>query len=253
MDALVWGQAQDGVLARIEIFNGGADSLESIWPLIGLQRAASVDESADVPEAEFHWAVDASEPVSMSMLESEFALFAAEHLSSGVAIHAALLEHLGRVLLLPGPSFIGKSSLAAAADAAGWNVLSDEYAVVDPLSYLVYGWPRHIKLREGQGWIRGASARAHEPHGVDLIAFLNFSSDDLIAGATALTVRHFEPGEAAMELLANTVCAQRRPKDSFIVASALARTTPAISGVRGEADRAIQSLAQLLAAAIGLT
>jgi hypothetical protein len=47
-----------------------------------------------------------------------------------------------------------------------------------------------------------------------------------------------------MELLANTVCAQRRPVESLSVAAALANSTEGYAGTRAEADVALRELVQ---------
>lgn len=84
---------------------------------------------------------NAQSPGGWDRVESELALFAAERLENLVAVHAALILRQGRALLVPGPSYSGKSTLAVAAAAAGAAVLSDEYALVDPASGLVTDGP----------------------------------------------------------------------------------------------------------------
>ena len=46
--------------------------------------------------------------------------------------HAAVVERDGFSLLMPGPSGVGKSTLCAALVTAGWRLLSDELALLDP-------------------------------------------------------------------------------------------------------------------------
>lgn len=89
---------------------------------------------AQVLRAHCWWKSTASRPLEGGdRVESELALFAAERLAGQVAVHSAAIAMRGRVLLVPGPTGVGKSSLCAAAAAeAGATVLSDEYALVDP-------------------------------------------------------------------------------------------------------------------------
>ena len=61
--------------------------------------------------------------------------------------HAAALERGGRAILLPGEPGTGKSTLCAALAFHGWRLLSDEQALLDLSSGLVYGLARPISLK----------------------------------------------------------------------------------------------------------
>ena len=65
-----------------------------------------------------------------------------------VAVHAAVVERGGRVLILPAPPGSGKSTLCAALVCAGWRLFSDEFALIDPDSGRVLPIPRPISLKE---------------------------------------------------------------------------------------------------------
>lgn len=66
---------------------------------------------------------------------------------SGVAtVHAALVSHEGRGLLIAGPKEAGKSTLACALWARGWSLHSDDNALVDRQG-LARGIPRRVSLR----------------------------------------------------------------------------------------------------------
>ena len=49
-----------------------------------------------------------------------------------IMIHAAVVEQEGWALLLPGCPGVGKSTLCAALVSAGWRLLSDEVALIEP-------------------------------------------------------------------------------------------------------------------------
>ena len=51
-----------------------------------------------------------------------------------IVIHSATLERNGRALLMPAPPGSGKSTLCAALVAGGWRLLSDEFALIDPVT-----------------------------------------------------------------------------------------------------------------------
>ena len=64
-----------------------------------------------------------------------------------IAIHSAVLERNGRVLIMPAPPGSGKSTLCAALLLNGWRLLSDEMALLDPQTGLVTPSPRPVSLK----------------------------------------------------------------------------------------------------------
>ncbi|MBO9622503.1 MAG: HprK-related kinase A [Sphingomonas sp.] len=62
-------------------------------------------------------------------------------------LHASAVERDGRVLLMTGMSGAGKSTLAALLMARGWRLMGDEFALVDPATGLVHGFPRLVSLK----------------------------------------------------------------------------------------------------------
>jgi len=64
------------------------------------------------------------------------------------AVHAGAVLWDERVLLLPGATHAGKSSLVAELLRCGATYFSDEYALIDPCGY-VHPYPRPMLLRNG--------------------------------------------------------------------------------------------------------
>ncbi|MBA15771.1 MAG: HprK-related kinase A [Sphingomonas sp.] len=62
-------------------------------------------------------------------------------------LHAAAAERDGRAVLMTGISGAGKSTLAALLMARGWRLMGDEFALVDPETGQVHGFPRLVSLK----------------------------------------------------------------------------------------------------------
>lgn len=62
-------------------------------------------------------------------------------------IHAAALEHGGKVVILPGSPGAGKSTLAAALAHRGWRLLSDELALIRPADRHIVPLARPVSLK----------------------------------------------------------------------------------------------------------
>lgn len=65
-----------------------------------------------------------------------------------LVMHAGLLARVGRALMMPGFPGAGKSTLCASLCLIeGWQLLSDELAILDPASGLMQPHPRPISLK----------------------------------------------------------------------------------------------------------
>jgi HprK-related kinase A len=62
-------------------------------------------------------------------------------------LHASAVERDGKALLMTGLSGAGKSTLAALLMAKGWRLMGDEFALLDPGTGLIHGFPRLISLK----------------------------------------------------------------------------------------------------------
>jgi hypothetical protein len=67
-----------------------------------------------------------------------------------LAVHAGVVQIAGRVVLLPGATHSGKSSLVATLLRHGAVYFSDEYALIDS-NGLVHPYPRPLLLRDADG------------------------------------------------------------------------------------------------------
>ena len=175
------------------------------------------------------------------VLEQSLTSIAVAQLDHLVAVHAAVIAHHGVAMLVPATSGAGKSTLTAAAARAGATVLSDEYALVDPATGLVTGWPRPVRLRRPDGTEERVDlAEPSEPLPVGLVASVTYrpgtTNDWVPAGAS----------EVVLDLLANTIVARTRPDAALDAALAVSRNARAVTGTRGDADEAVAALLALL-------
>ena len=84
---------------------------------------------------------------AFAMLEWGLNWCVAAHCHQFLIIHAAVIEKGGRAAVLPAPPGAGKSTLCTALVARGWRLLSDELALYDMASGLIYGMARPISLK----------------------------------------------------------------------------------------------------------
>lgn len=234
-----------GAIVRIVLAGPGAEAVAAgifagvrpeWWPGIGLEPIRGRYEPDMFLNVNIDWAP------SMDRAESDLGLFTAEHLGDWVAVHAAVVRVDGTVLVVPGPSHAGKSSLCAAVLDAGGEVLSDEYALVSPDGDRVAGWPRRVRLRtDPHQFRRVGTARGGEVDHVDLVAVVEFDPH----GDDPLEVVALTQADLVTALLANTVCAASRPRFAFDAIVAFARRTPGVQGVRGDAAVALEALVHL--------
>jgi len=251
--ARCWGVAENGDAIELAVRPHLVEELLRRWPPMGLTRSDTPvaptliqrglsDEWIIIPDRDPSG--DNPPPEAWDQLEQTVTLFAVRGLVRFVAVHAAVLESNGRAIVIPAASGGGKSTLSIAAHRAGLGVLSDEYALIDPSSGLVTGWPRPVRTLRADGTVdRHQIATASEPIPVGLLAFLTHQEQagpGDAGGWSPLT-----PAQAVGELLSHTICARDRPHESFDAALAVARTARAVKGSRGEADDEVAALVAL--------
>lgn len=178
-----------------------------------------------------------------AQVRAQVALLAPDH----IFVHAAVVGVGGRAVIMPGSSFAGKTTLAQALVEAGAVYYSDEFAVLDPRGMVhPYPKPLSVRHRDGSGRARELSATAlggvagGEPIPAGLIAVTSYR-----AGAT-VRPQPLAPGPAALALLAHTIPARTRPRQSLAAVTAAVQTAVAWTSDRGEAGPAAQAIVDSL-------
>jgi hypothetical protein len=177
---------------------------------------------------------------SLQMLVGEFA-------RNRIFVHAGVVGWQGKAMLLPGKSFVGKSRLVATLIGAGAQLYSDEFAVLSD-DGLVHPFARPISIRDEDSHC-GHPVTAEElgPAGVGeapippgLVLFARYRD------GARWRPRRLTPGQAVLDLLANTLPARRRPAAALEVLERVARAAPAYRVTRSEAEDAAPRALRLL-------
>lgn len=90
-----------------------------------------------------------SEAELIPWLEAEIVNWLLGQFRRHVQIHAAVVERRGRAVLIAGGPDAGKTSLACALGLAGWGVMTDEVALVEPRGSTVSSFPRAMLVKTG--------------------------------------------------------------------------------------------------------
>lgn len=157
-------------------------------------------------------------------------------------VHAGVVDAGGCGIVIPGRSFMGKTTLVAELVRLGAKYLSDEYAVVEP-NGLVRPFAKPLSIR---------NRRNDRPARLVPVPAPMVAEHPVHAGLIVLT--SYWPGgtwrpsarsqaEGAFALLQNTVSARRRPSSALRATSRLADGAVVLAGRRGEAaDTALRLL-----------
>ena len=217
--------------------------LGTYWPPMGVDVT---DTPPGPVEREF--SVDLASEDSLVRFESDFGLYVSVKLPGLVAVHAALLHVDDAVVIVPGSSGVGKSSLCVAAMEAGWEVWSDEYCLINTATGEVSGWPRPIRQRLAGGGVRridhqGPAGPGFATH----VVTMKYVKKEM---GPVLVLEPMTPGQVAMDLMANTVCARSRAEETFRATTALAKTVSGLAGHRGEATDALSEFRRTLSGGV---
>lgn len=180
---------------------------------------------------------------ALAAFGAELDAYVAEFAPAYVFVHAAVVGWRGRAVVLPGPSFSGKSTLAAELVRAGATYYSDEFAVLDRHGR-VHAYPRPIAIRDSATGSRTDrppesldGVTGGPPLRVGLIGLTEYA-----ASVVSWRPRRLTAGQAVLELLANTVSARRNPERALSVLTRLASRAIVVKGRRGDARTAALSV-----------
>lgn len=179
---------------------------------------------------------------AVGVLDAGIRQFVAAHAPEMVFVHAGVVARAGRALVLPGPTFSGKTELVAALVAAGATYFSDEFAVIDA-GGLVHPYAKPLSIR-ARGTREADDVDASDlgaptgsaPAPVALIAVTRYERD------AAWRPQERTPAAGALLLLSHAGQARRDPDRVLAAVQRAAKGARVLEGPRGEAEAAASAL-----------
>lgn len=241
-----------GVTASVVAPTGVLARIEEILPPGWRRREPGEDEQRFVlrPRSHSEYGVEDRQgsvsgssdvQVALEVLDARIRAWIALTAPDHIFVHAGVVGHGGRAIIIPGTSFSGKTTLVAELLRAGATYLSDEFAVLDDDGF-VHPYPKPLSIRtSGYGQTDhpidafGATA-GNGPLPVGLVVISQYVPEG------RWDPRRLSGGEALLALLAHTVPARERPDQSLTVISRAISAATALEGARGEAAAIVDEL-----------
>jgi hypothetical protein len=184
--------------------------------------------------------------VALGVLDARLRMHIALNAPDHIFVHAGVVGIDGRAIVLPGPSFAGKTTLVSALVRAGAGYWSDEYAALDA-DGLVHPYAKPLSVRD-DGW------RGEDQH----VESLGGRAGDRPLPVGLVVVTHYRPGaiwsprrcsagEGALKLLEHTVPARSRPDQALAAVRSAASGATVLVGDRGDAGETAAALIAVLA------
>lgn len=185
--------------------------------------------------------------VAVEVVSLQLQHYVALHAPDTIFVHAGVVAHNGRAIIVPGVSFSGKTTLVVELVRAGATYYSDEYAVLDDQG-LVHPYARPLSIRgpdftqteHDVAALGGTAGQTPVPVGLAVVAHYR-------PGAR-WEPRRLSPGESVLALLANTVPAQERPAQALGAIKRAINGAVVLDGERGEAAAIVQQLLSTVSA-----
>jgi hypothetical protein len=179
--------------------------------------------------------------VALGVLDAELRTFVAKGAPDHVFVHAGVVAFDGRAIVMPGPSFSGKTTLVAECVRAGATYYSDELAVLDRHG-LVHPYPKPLSIRANGlsqtdhdvAMLGGAAGTRATPVGA--IIFSQYRPD------ASWHPHHLSAGDAMLALLSNAAPAHERPEQTLAALRPAVHGALVLEGERGEASEVVEHL-----------
>jgi hypothetical protein len=199
---------------------------------------------------------------ALTMLETQIEGHIALDATEFVFIHAGVVADGGRAIVIPGPSFSGKTTLVRALVDSGAVYYSDEFAALDETGR-VLPYAKRLTVRRPHEGADGPHKGADGPHegagdysieqlggvtGVERLPMGLVIATRFRPGAE-WQPRELTPGAGALAMLEHAVPAQARPEQTLRVLKRALQDAVILEGERGEANDVARVLLDTLRAA----
>jgi hypothetical protein len=185
---------------------------------------------------------------ALTLLEAQLRIYVGLRAPNRIFIHAGVVSHEGRGIVIPGLSMAGKTTLVLELVRAGAVYYSDEFAVLDERG-LVHPYAKPVSVRdedevqtdhdiEGFGGIAGT-----EPLKVNAIVFSEYRP------GARWNPAELSPGRGALTMFRNTLAALQRSEEAMKAIKLAVDGALILEGERGEASEIAQDLLDRVAAA----
>jgi hypothetical protein len=240
---------------RVGVTADTPEVLERVPALLPPDAQACPPSTADVslevlgrPEGSYDFLIDGSPAATridldfaLTLLEAQLPIHVGLNTPNRIFVHAGVVAHEGRVIVLPGLSMAGKTSLVLALVRAGAVYYSDEFAVLDDKG-LVHPYARPLSIRD-RGEIQGdheierfGGVAGDEALEVNAIVFTEYRP-----GAEWNPIEP-SPGRAALTMFRNTLAAIKRSEEAMRTIKLATDGAVLLEGDRGEASEMAQDL-----------
>lgn len=207
------------------------------------QPSASTKSFAILADEDGTYRVTRNSAPLIDGVDLEFALVLLDRqlrISLGLAapdrifVHAGVVVHEDRAIVLPGLSLSGKTSLVVALIHAGAAYCSDEFAVLDNRGR-VHPYPQplrgdnHTALRTKQGTPESEHIAGEDPLAIGLVVFATYRP------RAVWNPRRLSAGRGALAMVEHTLGPRERPDEAIRVIKRAIAGAVILQGERGEA------------------
>jgi hypothetical protein len=172
--------------------------------------------------------------------ESDLNSYVAQRSPEYCFVHAGVVAWQGSAIVIPGPSYSGKTTLTQEFLRCGATYYSDEFAVFDR-SGRVHPFARALGVRDREGRNEGRIVPAavgasvgNKALQVAMVLVTQFQP------SACWRPTRISPAQGALALLANAVSARKRPASTLSMLERVVRTASILRGKRGEARQLVE-------------
>ena len=200
------------------------------------------------PDGSYDFMIDGS-PVTkgidlsfaLTLLEAQLRIYVGLNAPNRIFVHAGVVAHHGRAIVIPGLSLAGKTTLVLALVRAGAIYYSDEFAVLDERG-LVHPFAKPVSVRDDD--------QIQSDHDIELFGGIA-GKEPLEVGAAVFTKyrpgaewspTELPPGRGALAMFSNSLAAMKRSEEVMRTIKHAVEGALLLEGERGEADLMAQAL-----------